>query len=254
MADADVDVADTTKSQTPGSLRGDSAIKLETVQAQLLYTGRKKRPDAEEILGLRGFGFLLVPIWNSVRSETPDPYGEYWLIKIEQALSDRTAEIDLVVDELRQLSESATKRSFTDTHSVEPLEIPLRFSVPHAHKGAEMLARYDNLCLLALQSHHYGLLTDQQVKDYVYGGGHAVRSVFEVPKTWRQLGITRDDLKQKNAKALQAIEAMGELPQELINGELRPALTPRPLRNLEFFRHAGRSRAGAAATEGGNPG
>lgn len=253
MANADADVANPTRPQTPGSLRGDSAIKLETVQAQLLYTGRKKRSDAEEILGLRGFGFLMVPIWLSVRADSPDPYGEYWLIKIEQAFTDKTAEIDRMIGELRQLTASATKRQFEDTHSVEPLEIPLRFSVPHAHKGAELLARYDNLCLLALQCHHYGLLPDQRVKDYVYTGAHLVRSVFEVPKTWRQLGISRDDLKQKNARALQAIEAMGELPQELIDGELRPALTPRPLRNLGFFRHAGRSRAGAAATEGGNP-
>jgi hypothetical protein len=53
-----------------------------------------------------------------------------------------------------------------------------------------------------------------------------VRGALASPLGWKHLGITRDDLRQDNARARQARDQMGELPADILEGECRARIAP----------------------------
>ena len=74
-----------TDAQTgPGVLRGQVWLTIQTWQAQQLVRGRNGTPDKPAILGLVGFADRLRMIWQAARND--DPYADWWLIKVHEAL------------------------------------------------------------------------------------------------------------------------------------------------------------------------
>ena len=69
----------------PGSLRSEVMLTLETRQAQRLVTGRARRADRPAIIGLIGFAGLVQAIWQAAKAD--DPYADWWLIQIDEALT-----------------------------------------------------------------------------------------------------------------------------------------------------------------------
>jgi len=58
-------------------------------------------------------------------------------------------------------------------------------------------------------------------------GARPLRRAFGSALGYRFLGVTRVQIEQQSAKAQQAVEAMGELPPEILSGALRAGLLPK---------------------------
>ena len=75
---------DTARASGPGALRGQAWLSLQTHHAQRLLRGRPGAAGKPAIIGLFGFAERLRGIWQGARQD--DPYADWWLVKIEDAL------------------------------------------------------------------------------------------------------------------------------------------------------------------------
>ena len=70
-----------------GALRGEVWLTVQSHHAQRLILGRAATLEKPAIVGLVGFADRLRVIWNAARAD--DPYADWWLIKIDEALPFR---------------------------------------------------------------------------------------------------------------------------------------------------------------------
>jgi integrating conjugative element protein (TIGR03761 family) len=200
-------------------------MEIQTRQAQRLVYGRMAIEGKHEIVGLLRFAAMLRPIWGG--SIADDPYADWWLVKIERELMrarDQLKEMEITVE---QHLTGAPAVNVVVAQSLSPARLELNFSNPYAFHGAYLLADYDALVRAALTARHVGLMDSQTSEKLLAQGGRLLRSAYETAKGYRYMGITRVDLAQGTAKARKAQEAMGDLPQPVIAGELRAAYAPR---------------------------
>lgn len=213
------------RADAPGALRSQATMEIQTRQAQRLVYGRMASDGKHEIVGLLRFAAMLRPIWGC--SIADDPYADWWLVKIERELMrarDQLKEMEITVE---QHLTGAPAVNVVVAQSLSPARLELNFSNPYAFHGAYLLADYDALVRAALTARHVGLMDSQTSEKLLAQGGRVLRSAYETAKGYRYMGITRVDLAQGTAKARKAQEAMGDLPQPVIAGELRAAYAPR---------------------------
>ncbi|MCU7866092.1 MAG: TIGR03761 family integrating conjugative element protein [Candidatus Thiodiazotropha sp. (ex Lucinoma borealis)] len=227
-------------SATTGRLRASATLTLETLQGRLLFNGRKESEGRDRIIGLRGFGSLLTAIWHGAGKDCPWAWAH--LVRIEERLNTRKAEIDSMVVELAAVMEAAPGLNHEEAHSIEPFVVTLRFSTPYSFIGAELLSEYDHLVRLAMQAHHTGRCGDVKTHRLINLGGKAVRSAFESAWGYKNSNLTTTDLlkKQKAKETQSMIETLGQVPESVLKGLHRPSFTPRPLNAFTptFFRYS----------------
>ena len=85
---------------TPGALRSEVWLTLQTRQAQQVFTGRKATTEKPYILGLTRFGAILSQLQVCVDAD--DPYADWWLIKVEEALRQAAREVKVLRQRVEQ--------------------------------------------------------------------------------------------------------------------------------------------------------
>jgi hypothetical protein len=76
----------------PDALLGQAWLTLQTRYAGRLVKVRQGAADRPPITGLLGFANLLRAIWHGARAD--DPYADWWLTKVDPALSLASANLD----------------------------------------------------------------------------------------------------------------------------------------------------------------
>ena len=76
----------------PAALQGRVWLSVQTHQARQLIHGRKGNAGKATIIGLVGFADRLRLIWQAARDD--DPYADWWLIKVHEAIEVARTEID----------------------------------------------------------------------------------------------------------------------------------------------------------------
>ena len=106
---------------TLGALRGQAWLTVQTRQAQRLIQGRNGSEEKPAIIGLVGFADRLRLIWHAARSD--DPYADWWLIKIDEAIEQARAFIRQSQSEIDEKLTTEKRRLridgcvFVDTHA-----------------------------------------------------------------------------------------------------------------------------------------
>ena len=126
---------------TPGVLRSDAYLTVQTRQAQRLIEGRLADDDVAAIIGLTRFAALLRPIWNGAR--TDDPYADLWLVRVDDAIAESEQELFALKAHVEQLLKRRKGMTIHVAESIEPLQVPLTFATPYSFRGAYLLALYD---------------------------------------------------------------------------------------------------------------
>jgi len=214
-----------TDNDAPGVLRGEVWLTVQSRHAQRLILGRAASLDKPAIIGLVGFADRLRVIWNAARAD--DPYADWWLIKIDEALERARQRIKTeraALDErIGQQSALQIKVVTTD----KPYRIELQFANPYAYWGAHLIAEFDTTARTILTAKHVGLISNALAEQSLRGCGGAIRSLFAVPQGYRVFRIDRDTVQAGGQAAKQAADFMGDLPQDVLLGESSAALTPR---------------------------
>lgn len=208
-----------------GALRGQTWLTVQTHQAQQLIRGRSGTPDKPAIIGLVGFADRLRVIWQASRDD--DPYADWWLIKVHEALDQARHFLSQYQEELNTRLTQMKAMEVAVAESLRPYRIQLQFANPYAYQGAQLIAEYDTLVCAVLTYRHIGQLDDKSAHIIINLCARKIRGTFVVPQGYRLLGIDRQCLQRSSGKDPRASSLMGELPEAVLSGEHRAPLMPR---------------------------
>lgn len=214
-----------TSTSSPGGLRGEAQLLIQTRKAQILVRGRAPTKDRPGIPGLVRFGLIARRLW--IASALDDPYADWYLIKVLEALNEGREELKAMQEKVAGLLGGVRGVELTIGESDSPIHVPLRFANPYGYMGAYLVADYDELARTILTAKHVGLMVRDDAERMLAQGGRLVRRAFSATQGWRYLSVTRDDMAANNARARKAIETMGEIPDKsVLEGTLRPRIAP----------------------------
>ncbi|MDN5869220.1 MAG: TIGR03761 family integrating conjugative element protein [Nitrococcus sp.] len=208
----------------PGVLRGGAVLTLQTHLAQRLVKGRGYSAEKPAIIGLIGFANLVRSVWHGARAD--DPYADWWMLRIHDALDHAEQELSSMERALAPRYEAMGALEVASPVSVKPVRVTLNFSNPYAFRAARLVGVFDALACKVLSARHVGLLTREEAERSLQQGGRVLRRALQSPIGYRFMGVTRRDLEQATAKAVQAMESMGEVPGEVLAGTRRAAHAP----------------------------
>ncbi len=206
----------------PGPLRGDIWMTLHTRKAQELVRGRPGTEGREPVVGLGLFTDRLRLVWQAAGDD--DPWADWWLIKVDEAIREREA---LFRCQRQDLDERLARMGSIDIavpESTRPYRMPLRFASPYAYQAAGLVSTYDALSCAVLAACHVGVLGRAEGSDVIRLGARRLRSLFLIPLGYRSLGIDRASA--SGGKGDRAVRKMGPLPAAVLRGEHRAPLAP----------------------------
>ena len=232
----------------PGSLTGGVTITLHTPNAIRLAHGREASKNKQQIVGLFRFASLSNNIVRAVGKD--DPYADWFLLRIREALQDaETVITEISKSTARTLGVSATdvisiikqlldkqsnfkadellaqiqtvvttdEISIEIAHSVEPVKLELKFAHPYAYQAAYVLVDFDLMARQVLTARHIGKLDSDTAYTSLERAARKLRHAFALATAYKFTAVTREDMRQKNQRAEQAIKAMGECPDDVLN-------------------------------------
>lgn len=225
---ADPVVDYTTAASRPGLLRGSASLDIQTRQAQRLVYGRRRTENKEHIVGLVRFGMNMKRIWSSAGRD--DPYADWTLLQVEEALNSTRDFINTLRQETESLLETAaTGVQINIAHSLQPVRVPLQFANAFGYMGAYLIADFDQLVCAILTGRHVGLIQRGNSDKALHNCARRVRHAFALSGLWKFTLVTRADMRNGTPIALKAREAMaimGELPQAVLDGSHRAQIAP----------------------------
>ena len=225
---------------TPGALHGQVWLTIQTNQAQQLIHGRAGTlgipgtPNKPAIIGLIGFADRLRVIWLAARRD--DPYADWWLIKVHEAINASETFISHQLVKLDKRLEQMTGMEVSVASSQRPYRIHLQFANPYAYRAAQLLARYDRLVCTALTVRHIGLLDGDATVQQTCA--RKLRALFMIPQNYRLLKVDRDMVRKGMGRSHEARQIMGAVPDDILSGEHQAPLVPRKVKlPSEFAGH-----------------
>jgi integrating conjugative element protein (TIGR03761 family) len=209
---------------TPGALRGETWLTLHTRHAQRLFMGRSASADQHYVIGITRFGSLLSQLLVCVQAG--DPYADWWLVKVEDALEVAAQEIAHLRSTIDQKLASTPTIDVSLAASLRPIRVPLQFRNPYAYSAARLLADFDTLARGVLTVRHVGLMDREESQRYLLLAARSLRRALGTAHGYLYTGIKRQDILDNNAKAQHVRERLGELPHEIQNDIKRARHAP----------------------------
>jgi len=213
------------QSEKPGVLQGQVWLSVQTQQAQSLIHGRKAILGKPAIIGLVGFADRLRIIWLAARRD--DPYADWWLIQVHEAIESASASIRREQAKLDNRLEQMRGMEVTVAASRRPYRIQLQFANPYAYRGAQVLSEYDRLICTALTVRHIGLLDGATYRQIQESCARKLRALFLIPQGYRLLKIDRESVHLNKGRSSEARQVMGAVPEDILSGERLAPFAPR---------------------------
>ncbi|MFA7238855.1 MAG: TIGR03761 family integrating conjugative element protein [Sulfuricellaceae bacterium] len=219
----------------PGRLIKPTEMALHTLQAQKLFTGRKKTEVVKGIPGVMTFANVCYQLW--MLTEKDNPYADMLLIQITEEIEKIDKEISTAVKHLRSKLEERKSRGLMHEIAVsaKPLVIgDISFGSPYGYKACDLLVNFDYYIRVASTLEEVGQIKTADSKAAKEAMWHRVRTF--VYKTVRQADILRkekllpmsradfDPDADDEAKIRVALvaETLGELPADILSGKRKP--------------------------------
>jgi len=190
-----------------------------------LIHGRKAISGKPTIVGLVGFADRLRVLWLAARRD--DPYADWWLIQVHEAIEDVRASIRLEQAQLDNRLEQMNGMEVSVAASTHPYRIQLQFANPYAYRGAQVLSAYDRLICTALTARHIGLLDGANYRQIQEACARKLRALFLIPQGYRLLKLDRETLQINKDRSNEARELMGVVPEDILSGERQAPFAPR---------------------------
>ena len=219
----------TTTDGVPGPLRHKVSLTTQSRYARLLVLGRSATADTPAIMGLLAFADQLRIIWNASRAD--DPWADWWLIKIDDAIDLVQHRLETIATKIRRYLRAQPALEIDIATSERPYRIKLRFINPYAYRAAQLVAEFDAAVRTILTARHVGLISEEQSFRQIESCSAVLRSLFAIPQSYRVLRIDRTAVKAGAPAAISAAEIMGQVPAAILLGEQRPRLAPRKARS-----------------------
>lgn len=238
-----------------GPLRSTVIIELHTHHATRIWTGRQGRPE-ENIQYIIGFP-RFITLMNTLRldSMADNPYADMWMLHMEERLQTAREALNVLIGSMdavfSQLPEMMTVEG---SISIQPARFPVFASTPLGFIAVYMLTDYDTLLRKTLLAHHMALLTSTEKNELREQAGNIIRGVLTRAQFYRRIPVTRQDIREGNARAKDAEAQAGPVPDDVMDGTRRSSYAP-PLRQPadEAATGVGEALSSAAITEQAAP-
>ena len=204
----------------PGALRGQVSLTLNTRFALSLFNGGVRVDKLGPAPGVYRFANYLEQI--GIGAAADDPYADWTMMQIERMMDSCEEQLGTWDAEMRAKLCSVAGMDIEVASSVDPHVVTLQLHSPYAHWAARLIGKYDALIAAMLTGHFTGLFDARSVSDTIKAGRRAVRRPFHVANVYRFSGVTRADIEQKTGRALEVIEARGEVPADILNRTEQP--------------------------------
>lgn len=215
---------------TSGPLRSAVTIELHTHLATRTWSGRQANPD-ENIRAIIGMPRFL-NLMNIIRldSLTDNPYADMWMLRLEERLLAAREEMNTLIDSMKKVfSQLPEMMTIESCLSIQPARFPVFAASQLGFIAIYLLTDYDNLMRNALLANHMAFLSRAELNDLNQRGGNIIRSILVLAQRYRRITVTRQDIREGNARALAAMEQAGPVPDDIFDGSRRSAYAP-PLR------------------------
>lgn len=197
----------------PGTLSTHGTLTLKTYTAQ------------GHFLELLPFAKRMKAIYQASRLD--DPYADFYLMKIENALIKTQAflreKAECYQQQLSHLVGLQMQLADTD----KPLILPIYFATPYAHFATRLLVDLDELTRCVISLNKLGLPLEKPLSELLRGLGKSFRSTLGKSNGWKPTGVTRHDMVENTPRAIDAEQQMGKLDPRIMNKSLRAKLAPR---------------------------
>jgi len=223
------------------SIRAERELILHTELANRMFDGRHGRArcdrnsrDKCRIVGLRLFASRARTIWHDARDG--NPFAHWWLIQIERILSEAGKELRVTTEEYERLLKTQSFLEIRKLGASKPHHRRVSFHSPLAYDAARLIVQLDQLLLLLIECTRQNLIG---VKEKITIGRAAARcilQVFNLGLRYKHYDISFKDIALPTAWVPRAVEEMGPIPPEVINGSLRAQCAPVPRRPIAASR------------------
>ena len=213
-----------------GPLRSSISIELHTHLATRTWTGRPSNRE-ENIYGIIGYP-RFITIMNVIRMDAlaDNPYADMWMLSLEERLlSARDGMNSLIAGMEAVFSQVPETMSVEDSASIRPARFPVFASTQLGFIAVYLLTDFDTLMRKTLLARHMALMTHAEMNDLRDKSGNFIRSILELAQKYRRIDVSRQDLRERNARAIAAEERVGPVPDDIFNGSRRAVYAP-PLR------------------------
>lgn len=211
-----------------GSLRSDVNLTLHTHHAARIWMGRPKSDAKAGIIGLSGFCSILNRMSRGAQQD--DPYSDWWMINLEEKISESKSSLKGIEDRLDSAMASLPPAiTISNNLSIQPVSLPLYISNPLGFQAVYLLTHYDEIVRRILLTQHVGLIGRRDMEMWIDEGAAVLRRLFGLAQLYRYSGAARDDFAANNAKteaARKMYDRYGEIPQDILEGTRRSNFAP----------------------------
>jgi len=204
-------------------------ITLRSFEAQKLWLGRTPAEGRYRILGCVDFSTFVKQI-TDVAVQHDDPYADVQLLRIESALAALEAHVGELSSYLKGLlqedEDSGLEYNGPFVKAFQPERYPVLFASGYGYKAARVLGRFDSVIVDSITARNCALLPDLDWRRTVPETSKRFRAFFELARGYRFSGASRDDFAANTERARAAIAKYGPVPEDVLNGVVRPALLP----------------------------
>ena len=208
-----------------GSLRSSITLTLHTHHAARLWQGRAAREGVFGIMGMAGY----ISVTNLLKqaSSQDDPFADWFMLQLEDKVLQAKAELLALTEQVKLVERDLPSQvSIGDNLNIHPVTLPLFIGSQLGFLAVYLLTDYDSLVRRVLLAHHTALIGRADMEYWIDGGAHLLRSLFSMAQQFRLAGVSRDDMAANNARAREAVDKFGTLPQDILEGTRRSQFAP----------------------------
>lgn len=216
-----------------GPLRSAITIELHTHRAVQLWQGRPGSTSPEgriihPIISMPRFLSLL----NMIRmdSSLDNPCADAYMLRLEERLLVARQEMNELTDSVKTVFNLIPETmNVENCLSIQPARFPVFSASQLGFIGIYLLTDFDKLARNTMLATHMALLNRVERNDLIQRSSNLVRSILVMAQKYRRISVTRDDFRQGNARAQAALDIVGQLPDDILEGSRRSQYAP-PLR------------------------
>jgi integrating conjugative element protein (TIGR03761 family) len=200
-------------------LQSEVELTLHVKAVRLLCLGYTD-PDK---IGLLRFAQLTNVLWTAVKND--DPYAEWHLMELYEYIARLQEELKKLEERCNQKLSQLRGLKINLFSNPNPFKLELRFASPFSFMASCLIADLDYVERQFYTLRRLGLVLEGQT--IISGYVPKVQELLRKPLQWPNTGITRQDIRELNAKARKVVAEFGEVPEPILNKTLKFAFLPR---------------------------
>lgn len=204
-----------------GGLISEASLELHSAASIEVWNGGYR--NGNRISSVPGFFNKMLVL--EVAAVANDPYADYALIQVENALNEAFVAIELLEGAL-PVQKAHRRLNTLECRSTKPVVKPLFIKSRFGWRFIALFELFDLFMVNLLDAQFKARVTRQQFEASKTNAFKAIRKVLEIGMSSVHSGISRNDVSANNAKATDAIEKFGLIPLEVMEGIVRAEYAP----------------------------